>query len=150
MVSNIAKPSKVTPEQIETGQLGQQEKSNVTTGNHQSQSDQTRKSTFARSMSDSGFESKDSDKLLVRRGTEINSAKLTLSQTRRKKFRELAEHKRNSSSCTRFDIPDPGFRNFTNIFGKKAERRLSKHEKVEKVTLQSIMKTNWSNINVDT
>ena len=147
MVSNLARPSKVNPEQNETSQ--QEEKSTVTTGNQQP--DQTRKSTFARSMSDSGFESKDSDKLLVRRGTEIHSVRFSLSQTRRKKFRELAENKRKSTSCTRFDIPEPRFRNFTNIFGsKKTERRGSKHEKVEKVTLQSIMKTNWSNIGVDT
>ena len=76
----------------------------------------------------------------ARRGTEVNSSKLTLSQTRRKKFQELADQKRRSGQ---FEIPELGYRNFTNIYGKKTERRASKNEKV---TLQSIMNSNWSNI----
>ena len=83
----------------------------------------------------------------MRRGTEVNSSKLTLSQRRRKKFQELAEHKRRSGNFnSKFEIPDLRYRNFTNIYGKRTERRASHHEKV---TLQSIMNSNWSNIILD-
>ena len=85
--------------------------------------------------------------MLTRRPTEVNSSKLTLSQTRRKKFQELAEQKRSGSSYSKFEIPEQGYRNFTNIYGKRTERRASKHEKV---TLQSIMSSNWSNVVPDT
>lgn len=99
---------------------------------------------FARSMSDSGFESKESEKLQTRRGTEIQPSKLSLSQARRKKFQERAAEKRRSrgSSVSYFELPDLKFRNFTNIFGSnKKERRGSRQEKV---TLQSIMKKSFA------
>ena len=98
---------------------------------------------FARSMSDSGFESKESEKLLIRRGTEIQSSKLSLHQLRRNKFQERAAAKRRQrGSLSYFEIPElKQFRNFTNIFGTKKERRGSRQEKV---TLQSIMKKNFA------
>ena len=93
--------------------------------------------TFVRSMSDSGFESKESEKLLIRRGTEVQTTKLNLSQTRRKRFQERVDQQNSSSKQY--------FRNFTNIFGEK-KRRGSKQEKV---TLQSIMSRDWTKTGAD-
>ena len=46
-----------------------------------------------------------------------------------------------SSQGQKLEFTQPKFRNFTNIFGKKVERKSSKPEKV---SLQSIMRTNWN------
>ena len=81
-------------------------------------------------LSDSGFESKDSDKMkLTPRRPARGSTVLHLGDTR------------NSSLGPKLEFPEPKFRNFTNIFGKKLVRKSSKPERV---TLQSIMRTNWN------
>ena len=49
--------------------------------------------------------------------------------------------KLKSSQGQKLEFQQPKFRNFTNIFGKKVERKSSKPEKV---SLQSIMRTNWN------
>ena len=57
--------------------------------------------------------------------------------------RERAERVvgKQASLGSKLDFPEPKFRNFTNIFGKKSVRKSSKPERV---TLQSIMTTNWN------
>ena len=46
-----------------------------------------------------------------------------------------------SSQGQKLKFTQPKFRNFTNIFGKKVERKSSRPERV---SLQSIMRTNWN------
>ena len=57
--------------------------------------------------------------------------------------RERAERVvgKQASLGSKLDFPEPKFRNFTNIFGKKSVRKSSKPERV---TLQSIMRSNWN------
>ena len=58
----------------------------------------------------------------------------------RRGAKDLRE-KIKSSQGQKLEFTQPKFRNFTNIFGKKVERKSSKPEKV---SLQSIMRTNWN------
>ena len=90
-----------------------------------------RRVAWARSMSDSGFESKESEGAKGRPGRRSRSA----------------TSRRFSVDSALRQSSDKKFRNFTNVFGKKTEKRVGV-AKYEKVTLQSIMKSNWSNIPV--
>ena len=87
-------------------------------------------------LSDSGFESKESDKILPRQSAERERTRGNV-----RHLRELSRDKIHSSLGQKLKFPEPKFRNFTNIFGKKLERKSSK---AERVTLQSIMRTNWN------
>ena len=64
-------------------------------------------------------------------------------RTREKEGRGAGDlrEKIKSSQGQKLEFPQPKFRNFTNIFGKKVERKSSKPERV---SLQSIMRTNWN------
>lgn len=90
-----------------------------------------RRVAWARSMSDSGFESKESEGAKGRQRGRSRSA----------------TSRRFSVDSALRQSSDKKFRNFTNVFGKKTEKRVGV-AKYEKVTLQSIMKSNWSNIPV--
>lgn len=58
----------------------------------------------------------------------------------RRGAKDLRE-KIKSSQGQKLEFTQPKFRNFTNIFGKKVQRKSSKPERV---SLQSIMRTDWN------
>ena len=70
-------------------------------------------------------------------------SKCSAGRTKRKEERRAPDLRERikSSEGPKFEFQQPKFRNFTNIFGKKVERKSSKPEKV---SLQSIMRTNWN------
>ena len=72
-------------------------------------------------------------------GASKGSAGRTKEKEGRRGAKDLGE-KTKSSQGQKLEFPQPKFRNFTNIFGKKVERKSSKPERV---SLQSIMKSNW-------
>ena len=72
-------------------------------------------------------------------GTSKGSAGRTKEKEGRRGAKDLGE-KIKSSQGQKLEFPQPKFRNFTNIFGKKVERKSSKPERV---SLQSIMRSNW-------
>ena len=63
------------------------------------------------------------------------------SSKEKERFRRERVGGKQASSGSKFEFPEPKFRNFTNIFGKKLVKKSSKPERV---TLQSIMRTNWN------
>ena len=105
----------------------------------------------ARSLSDSGFESRDSVKAKFRKFSVAPAIeKQKLAEARKVRFKELAAERRNASInlSERFEIPEAKFSNFTNIFGRKIKKKVFKQEKV---TLQSFMSRSWKDIvdNID-
>ena len=73
----------------------------------------------------------------------FREGKGSAARTREKEGRGAGDlrEKIKSSQGQKLEFTQPKFRNFTNIFGKKAERKSSKPERV---SLQSIMRTNWN------
>ena len=96
----------------------------------------------------SGSYKKEKEKEVVSKKSEevhLDSATVFDSKERERIMarRERAERVvgKQASLGLKLDFPEPKFRNFTNIFGKKSVRKSSKPERV---TLQSIMRSNWN------
>ena len=105
--------------------------------------DKTKAEAFrlrAMSFSDSGFESRGSERLKVRKSSELPSvSKLNIQEARKEHFRQLAEERKNQwiNMSKKYEIPEFKFRNFSNIGGKHNKKKVVKQEKV---TMQSIMR----------
>ena len=105
--------------------------------------DKTKAEAFrlrAMSFSDSGFESRGSERLKVRKASELPSlSKLNIHEARKSHFRQLAEERKNQwiNLSKKYEIPEFKFRNFSNIGGKHIKKKVVKQEKV---TMQSIMR----------